>query len=361
MPNQDSPHQEQVNWPEQEFLPNLCSVQSVFFLVLLSSLLSLVFAVIEGQLFPLPWLRFAEYSLFILWTALIGAGVLCQLRPWLRRWPTPMAASVSYGVSLLTAAGVGVAGQLLFSLQKDAFGYTAFDWPLLAKQCLIAAVLAGIGLRYIYLQQQLQNQQRAQLNAQIQALQARIRPHFLFNSMNIIASLIHVDPDLAEQVVEELADLFRASLAEASMTTVERELSLCRHYMHIEQLRMGDRLQVQWQIELEDSSLQIPSLILQPLLENAVYHGVQPDPDGGQVVLTVKQTQHALLLDVFNTLPAGYALGQQRHKAGNHMAQNNILQRLRAHYGGSAMFSAEVESGGYRATIQIDHVVSESR
>ena len=147
------------------------------------------------------------------------------------------------------------------------------DLNLLIRDMLIALVLGGIALRYFYLSQLLQRQSEAELQARIEALQARIRPHFLFNSMNIIASLIPVDAEKAEQVVEDLSELFRASLnTDAQLVPLADELSICRKYASIEQLRIGERLQMDWNVLEPLPAVKVPALCLQPLLENAIYH-----------------------------------------------------------------------------------------
>src|SRR5690606_15741716 len=127
-----------------------------------------------------------------------------------------------------------------------------------------------------YLTQQLRLRQKAELEARIQALQSRIRPHFLFNSMNSIASLIGIDPQAAEAAVEDLSGLFRASLGQSSAeVSLDDEFELCRRYLRMEQLRLGERLRVRWDVDAVPTTLPIPALSLQPLLENAIYHGIQ--------------------------------------------------------------------------------------
>ena len=150
------------------------------------------------------------------------------------------------------------------------------------RNLLVAVVLAGIVLRYFYLQQQLRLQEQLELQARLDSLRSRIRPHFLFNTLNSIASLIMSRPAAAEQAVEDLAELFRVSLQESHRTTtVADELRLCELYLGIEQLRLGDRLQVQWQVQVEAREQPMPSLLLQPLVENAIYHGLFPAAAGG--------------------------------------------------------------------------------
>ena len=156
--------------------------------------------------------------------------------------------------------------------------------------------------------------------------------------MNIISSLIAVDPDTAEQVVEDLSRLFRASLQEAGeQVPLAEELSLCRRYVRIEQLRMGDRLRVNWTVTVEPAKVRIPLLTLQPLLENAIYHGVQPRAEGGEVHISIREVDERVEISLTNPLPEE---GAEPHRSGNRMALENIRHRLQAIYGGKARLDA---------------------
>ena len=227
-------------------------------------------------------------------------------------------------------------------------------WQLF-NNLITSAILSGITLRYLYLQQQLRNQQQAELHARIQALQSRIRPHFLFNSMNSIASLISSDPDLAERVIEDLAELFRASLAEPTLIPLEREITLCRRYLEIEQLRLGKRLTIDWQIQLQSDDIKIPSLMLQPLVENAIFHGIEPMPKGGTVTIKISQAKNQLMIAIANPYPLvrkaaaqPQTPSQDRH---NRMALDNIRHRLQVHYGSAARLSSSEEQGVFTTYI----------
>jgi len=224
---------------------------------------------------------------------------------------------------------------------------TLWSWEI-AVNGLIAAIIAGLVMRYFYVQEQLRQKGQAELQARIQALQSRIRPHFLFNSMNIIASLIAVDPDAAEKVVEDLSVLFRASLKNiGNEATLEEELELCRRYIHIEQLRMGERLQVEWDIRVEAKTVMIPLLTLQPLLENAIYHGIQPLTAGGVVTIRALAENGDLVLSVSNPKPEGGG-----HHQGNRMALENIRHRLEALYGDEVAVESRPQQKEYEIEIR---------
>jgi len=336
-----------------DFLPNLCHPQAILLLVLAAELIAILLTVNNTHLPQLNWDLLAIYSVHIQWISLASAMTICRLRPWLNRCSPTKAGLVSYGAVLAITLVVSLLGQVILQffttpLLSDIRNLKVNFWQLLGN-LIAAAILAGIFLRYLYLQQQLRNQQQAELQSRIQALQSRIRPHFLFNSMNSIASLIGSDPDKAERVVEDLAELFRASLAEPTLIPIANEITLCRRCLEIEQLRLGGRLSVEWQIgELRDS-VKIPSLMLQPLVENAIFHGIEPLPTGGKVSIKIAQVKQQLVITITNP----YLLGkksQNTHAAEpdnrhNRMALDNIRRRLRVHYGAAARLSSSEEHG----------------
>ncbi len=344
--------------PDTDFLPNLCQSQTVFMLVLVAELIALLLTVAQEGLRHFSWDLLAITSFYVQWIVLLCALALCRLRPLLRRWSWVKAGIASYLIVLLITLLLSLLGQwllhLLFDHRAPSRPFQADYWQLL-DNLLIAAILAGIFLRYLYLQHQLRIQQQVELHARIQALQSRIRPHFLFNSMNSIASLIGVDPVAAERVVEDLAELFRASLAEPSLIPLERELALCRHYLDIEKLRLGDRLQLAWQLEPLPEDVEIPSLLLQPLLENAVFHGIEPLPNGGKISIGASVKNGQLTLKITNPLvvsaPHPRQVPGEKNNRHNHMARDNIRRRLQAHYGDAARFSTAVDRDTFTTLI----------
>ena len=344
--------------PTNPFLPDLCSSQSVFLLVLVAELLAVLLTISASSgLQHFNWDKLALISVQIQWIVVFSAVALCRLRFWLGRQSHVRAGAASYALVLGITFLLCIAGQwLIYGASGMAFAGDQefhFDAWLLLNNMVIAAILSGILLRYLYLQQQLRNQQQAEMQARIQALQSRIRPHFLFNSMNSIASLIATEPDTAERVVEDLSALFRASLAEPSLIPLERELELCKHYLDIEQLRLGRRLQLEWQIGSYNKELKIPSLMMQPLVENAIFHGVEPLPKGGKITIRVSQNDKQLSIVITNP----YLLvkkNNHRNDASarhNRMALDNIRRRLTAHFGTAARLSSSAENGVFTTYI----------
>lgn len=328
------------------FLPDICQAQSILFLVLVTELLVFVLVLANSQLVDFSWVQLGLTSLFVQWIVLVSAALLCNIRPMLSGMGVPAATLTAYTLILSLT--------LIFSLMAewfmatDEFGETFLALGGVARNLIIAAVMTGIAFRYFFLQHQLRRQEQAELNSRIQALQSRIRPHFLFNSMNIIASLISVDPETAEEVVEDLSVLFRASLNDSSNQPVplREELSLCEKYVHIESLRLDDRLDVDWQVEVDLDQVSIPMLTLQPLLENAIYHGIQPIPEGGTVVVHIYKQLDELHIRLENPLPQS----QLSHEAGNRMAIENIRNRLQAIYGDEARLITDRDETTFRTT-----------
>ncbi|WP_160151736.1 sensor histidine kinase [Microbulbifer sp. ALW1] len=349
------------------FLPDLCNVTGVAALVLMGELLALVLVLTTDGLNPLNWQRLGLVSLTIQWAILPSAAILCRLRPYLarlsHRQSHKVAAAFSYGCVLgVLVTVLGVQHWWLADMAGTAIDY----WALLAN-LLVGAICAGVVLRYAYVQQQLHNQQQAELGARIEALQSRIRPHFLFNSMNSLASLIAVDAERAEKLVEDLCALFRASLADSKLVPVEQEIALARRYLEIESLRLGGRLQQQWQIEPLPAGVELPSMLLQPLLENAVLHGVARLRTGGTIQIALRtnvigRERGELLLSIENPIAVSEGkVGKENVEtenvtgisAGNGMAMDNIRQRLSAYYGNAFRFHAEARDGSYRVELSL--------
>jgi two-component system sensor histidine kinase AlgZ len=215
--------------------------------------------------------------------------------------------------------------------------YGAVAWggdhylEFLTRNLAISAIVSALMLRYFYVQYQWKRNLEAETEARLAALQARIRPHFLFNSMNTIASLTRSEPEIAEQVVEDLADLFRVTLSEGrQLVTFGEELAHANRYLNIERLRLGDRLEVRWAVDEVPAGLPIPALTLQPLLENAIYHGIEPLAGGGIIEVRGTIEGGEAHIEIDNPRPTFGATARR----GTQTALENVRQRLQAAFGG---------------------------
>ena len=214
-----------------------------------------------------------------------------------------------------------------------------------SRSILLALATTGLLLAYFELRSRAFSP--AQAEARLAALNARIRPHFLFNSLNAVLSLIRARPQQAEAALESLSDLFRAAMRDpAELVSLADEIALGRQYLELEQLRLGDRLSLDWQIDNVSLDLPIPPLMLQPLLENAVYHGIEPAPVGGVITVLVRRRGDELHIRIANP-----TVGQATHAAGNHMALANIRERLALYYDLEARLETEVADNRYEVRI----------
>ena len=329
------------------FIPDLCAPQAVFLAVLLAELVVLLHVLALGPLAEFDWRLLGTGSIFVQWNALLCIAVICRLRKSLLHLTPAVATAVCLGVVLVVSTLSSVLVFRFYPLLGPQTGGAA-DWAL--RNALLALILAAIVLRYAYLQQRVALQQRSELQLRLDALRARIRPHFLFNTLNSIASLIAVQPDRAEQAIEDVAELFRAALSGGGGdSSLGEECRLCELYLEIEQLRLGDRLSVDWEIDEALRETTLPALLLQPLVENAVYHGISQLPQGGVVRIRAWRESSLVCVEVQNPVPARVV----SRPGGNRMALDNIRQRLDAQYGAAASLWVGVEQDGYRARISI--------
>jgi two-component system sensor histidine kinase AlgZ len=337
------------------FIPDFCATRMVFALVLISELLALTLTLARPGADFLTEL--ARVSLFLQWLGLTSAALLCYTRPRLARLTVPMASVAVFVLLLVNTALISEAALWFGSSLTITSGLpTLFPrdhWSFLLRNEGICLIVAAMLLRYFFVTHQWRRHVRAEARSRIEALQARIRPHFLFNSMNTIASLTRSDPKRAEEAVEDLADLFRATLRDSMSTLrLKEELELSRIYQRIEELRLGDRLKVRWDVaELPMRGL-IPGLTVQPLLENAIYHGIEPLDRGGTVTVSGHVANGEVEITVANPV-AGDRDGVDR--PGNRLAMENIRQRLALAYGNRGSLRVEARPDEYRVTIRFPY------
>ncbi|MFT5032418.1 MAG: two-component system sensor histidine kinase AlgZ [Bacteroidia bacterium] len=291
----------------------------------------------------MDWKYFSLLSLFSVLNFLSCATLLCPLRAALAQLPMPAAGLAIYALVLVLVASFTLAAQWLLPA-------AALRPPWNLGQLLINVFVAaaGIGLRYLYLSWQLRVREYSELGARIQASQSRIRPHFLFNSLNTIACLVAEGGAKAERAVEDLSALFRASLQDSQvMSCWADERDLCERYLRIEAERLGDRLRVEWHIGEVDDKTPMLSLSLQPLIENAISHGIQHLPQGGDIQISAQT--HAELLHI--TLSNPRAPEATVH--GNQLACTNLRHRLQAIYGARAQLELREREQRFVVELQI--------
>lgn len=267
-------------------------------------------------------LRIADSGLLFESSLLLVLLLLFLLSPWLARVPYRLGVWVVAGVAAAMSAGLD-AGLQRWVGTAPTGGQ--------ARAALLAALLSGLILVYFNWRQRVLSPALAE--ARLMALQSRIRPHFLFNSLNTAVSLLRQDPRLAEQVLLNMSDLFRASLAEKRLLVpLADEIALARSYLDIEQLRLGERLTQLWDCDGAPLATAIPALLLQPLLENAVRHGIELSASGGEIVVQIDERDRMLRIEVRNT----FADSEPALSTGNRIALANIGERLALHFDSEA-------------------------
>ncbi len=323
--------------PHRGALPDWRNFGVLLRIVLMVNGIALLVALAEAPTLPAAAALFTANAALVEPMLLLSLIVLCALAAWLRRRSYPVAVAAV----LVIEAGLTV---LLHALARDwlpAAPQSPVRWVLVVL-CVSAALLAYFNLRGRALSPAL-------AEARLQALQARIRPHFLFNSINAVLSLVRQQPRRAEAALEDMAGLFRALMADSrELAPLAGELELCRQYLALEQLRLGDRLQVDWQTERMPQDALVPPLTLQPLLENAVYHGIEPAETPGVIAISIFAARDHLNIVLRNPYNRS-----GRHHAGNKMAVANIRERLHLHFDVAARFSTRIGDDFYEVRLSM--------
>jgi two-component system sensor histidine kinase AlgZ len=343
--------------PHSDYLPNFCTSRAALAIVLIVELTALVITLSSFDREVGFWIELARTSLFLIWIGLVGTAALCWSRSMLRNLSVARVSSTV--IALIAAVVTGLSALAWWAGRTEMvetlgvtslFPRSLLDFAL--RNLAIGLVVTALALRYFYIAYEWERNVEMQARARVHALQARIRPHFLFNSMNTIASLTRSDPALAESAVQDLADLFRANLSEKRNTiTLAEELEVARIYQRIEELRLGERLRVVWSISQLPMQALVPGLLLQPLLENAIYHGVEPQPDGGTVTVTGDLSGGLVTVVVRNRVAE-----RQNDREGNKLALANIRERLALMYGERALVKAGRFDAEYIVTLRFPHV-----
>lgn len=267
-------------------------------------------------------------------------ALLYALAPALARQPYRIGAALVFGATALTAIAVHLL--VLRALPGAA--------DTLLKHLLLALAATALLLGYFRLRARALSP--AITEARLQALQARIRPHFLFNSINGVLSLVRQDPRRAEEALHDMADLFRVLMRDnRELAPLADEVELCRQYLELEKLRLGDRLGVEWNVQHMPGDALVPPLVLQPLLENAVYHGIEPSSEPGIVSVNIylsKGEVHAVLRNP-------YRASGGSHHSGNKMALDNVRERLALHFDAEATLESKVLDRAYEVHIRMPY------
>ncbi len=348
---------ETVSKNDDLFLPDFCSIRSIFVVVLIGEMLAILLTLAGNTNLSSSFGYLGLISFFILWIVLLSCALLCWTRPYLSNLSQVQAGFIAFfTIQIIT----GSLSCLVLYLMQQGIDKTYFDTIIpsgfIAGNLIISTMISALLLRYFYIQHNWKWQIKAEAEARVQALQSRIRPHFLFNSMNIIASLTRSDPALAERTVLDLSDLFRANLSgNKNHSKWQDELQLSQQYLRIEELRLDNRLFIEWKVDAFPDDALLPALTLQPLLENAIYHGIEPLSDGGTILIRANRAGNHLSLLIENPLQEEHDKNGQH---GNQIAQDNVRQRLALFFQERSSLKAKIINNRYNVTLTFPYITS---
>ncbi len=324
-------------------LPNFRNVGVMLRLLVIVTALTLIAAVLQSSNWAGMVQQWVGIGAIVQPIAIFSVLLLGAANAWLH--------SLEYRLAVALIVAAELAITLLVLRFGALFNETGMDYTARAIFLSVATTLLMLG--YFNLRNRALSP--AMSEARLQALQARIRPHFLFNSINAVLSLIRADPKRAETALEDMADLFRVLMADnRDLAPLENEVELCRQYLALEQLRLGERLRIDWHVDKMPRDALMPPLVLQPLLENAVYHGIEPSIAPGVIsvnIYHVRDQVHMVLRNPYRK--------DGSHHAGNKMALGNIRERLALHFDAEATLEARVGDHEYEVHITIPYVRDE--
>ncbi|WP_018994452.1 sensor histidine kinase [Thioalkalivibrio sp. ALJ2] len=332
-----APDDETTELAKQSPLPDFCSAETLLRVLMVAVLLALAVTLLRGG--GQDWVPgLALHALFIFWVALTSLLILCAGKRLLVRLPLwgqivlpPLVPIANTAAVFLGAEGLQLADP-------------AWRWPAIA----VATILSLVAMHYLYLQAAWQRETRAVSRAREQAMRARLRPHFLYNSMNTIAGLCRSEPARAEQITLDLADLFRATFATADRQSLRAELELVRAFLNIEQTRFGERLEVEWDCpDQAGLDVSVPTLILQPLAENAIQHGIGPARGPGFVRVRCRLDSGTVMLSLTNSVDP------EAHSEGTGTASEAVRLRLRHAFGDRCRFEIEAREREFEVRIRL--------
>lgn len=341
--------------PAQDWLPELCTLPRLAVMLGLAELVVIVLALSPDGAAHWSAGHFLSASALALWQAVAVTALLCVMRAPLSRLPQRLGALCAIGVAGAVAIVSAGALHALYAATGLRIGGGVGFWRFTLGSAAVAMLISALALRYFYVSDRWAAQVSASARAEADALQARIRPHFLFNSMNLIASLLHSAPQVAERAVLDLSDLFRAALgAGEDNSTLAQEVELAQRYLSIESLRLGERLSVRWErTEPLPWELVLPRLVLQPMVENAVLHGISRLPEGGAVEIALRVQGHLLHIGVRNPAPEPGRVPAPLVGRGAGHAQRSIAHRLSYRFGNQARVTGFWEQGYYACELAI--------
>ena len=319
-------------------VPDICKNSSILTIIVFTQLIAICICLVPNKTEFL--FRLGLVSIYLHWIVLLSTALLCLLKNRLNKknsFKTVLGAIVCCYLPFLF---IETASQYI----DNKFSFSSFDVNRFFAFSIITLICTGIALRLFAVLALMEERNKSEMSLKMQALQSRIKPHFLFNSLNTISELIVTEPKHAEEAVGSLSMLFRASLEnDNGFHKINNEVVLCKRYLELEHWRMGNRLSVDWKIEIKKpDDIQVPKLIIQPLIENAVLHGVQENGNVNIKVDIKESKQHiSIMVENINGIP-------QKINSGNGIAIENIRERLFVLFDDQQTFRVRESSNTYR-------------
>jgi len=300
-------------------MPQFCKNSSILIIVIAAVLFALAATLLKGN--ELSILYFNLTGLYLVWLFLLWSVSVCLIGK------LTLKENYRYGLCVTVCLVIFI----LYECCAQYIFRQEFDAIRLMRLTAISLMFLLVSLRIIQLSMIYSSRSKADLQTQLNALQAQIEPHFLFNSLNTIAELTHIDPNQAESAIQSLSSILRSNLKnDDAFHSVEEEVALCEKYSELEKWRIGERLNILFKIDPKAKSGIIPKLIIQPLVENAVRHGISPFKEGGNIEIAIRQHQKKLICSITNTIACKETIPQEHHKQlqGHGIALNNVRERL---------------------------------
>lgn len=333
-------------------LPNFCRANVIVSVALIAEMLAFVVTLVTRRISLTLFEDLLLISLFVQWIALTSVAALCAVRARLNRLPKLQALALAYALLLVITVLVSEAAiWLLWASGRIATFTPEWRGYFHIQNLCVSIIVNALALRYLLGQHELKQRTLSEARAKLQALQSRIRPHFVFNSLNIIASLTRTAPTRAESAIEDMADLFRMMLSEdENLVPVKKEIDVAKKYLAIEVLRLDNRLRVEWDIGTFPRRAVMPVLTLQPLLENAIRDGIEALPAGGTIGVRLWEDNDKIHIRVTNPYPSTKV---KSTSAAHEHSLANMRSRLHSHYGEAATLVAHGDNGQFTVTVTL--------
>ena len=329
--------------------PSFCTWRLLAAVMVITEVSVVLIGMGRGGIPGWQWLGIT--SVYAQWMALFCASGLCVMSGWTGHLSARGAWIGSWLIAVLIAAVFSYAAWLAAGSADLSLSHEQPEM-FVFKNAFLVGLVTVVFFRYLLMRSRWRSELIAQAEARVQALQARIRPHFLFNSLNTVASLIPTDPENAEAAILDLADIFRGSMRRADrLISLGDELQLARQYLDMEKRRLGDRLEIDWRVEELPSGASVLPLMLQPLLENAVGHGIQSHPEGGRIVVYGRSEGDRIVITIGNPIAA-----EGSDSSGHGMAIDNIRERLRLAFGSRAKLLTNQDADQFYSVLSVPYV-----